>query len=113
MIVRKFASAFFGTNRPSLLVSLVVDTVILAGCSTSGWIQAAAIDGVSHGYRVMVPEECVSDRAEEPHRANLFDIDSKYGDVVSLKETLWTTSSRSRATEPRDGLRLPPPAEPR
>lgn len=88
VIVKKFASAFFGTNLPSLLVSLGVDTVIPTGCSTSGCIRAAAIDGVSHGYRVIVPEECVSDRAEEPHRANLFDIDSKYGDVVSLKETL-------------------------
>jgi maleamate amidohydrolase len=88
VIVKKFASCFFGTNLPSLLVALGVDTLVVTGCSTSGCIRAAAIDGVSHGYRVIVPEECVSDRAEGPHRANLFDIDSKYGDVVPLAEVV-------------------------
>jgi nicotinamidase-related amidase len=88
VITKKFASAFFQTNLPSLLVARGIDTVVLTGCSTSGCIRAAAIDGISHGYRVIVPEECVADRAEEPHRANLFDIDSKYGDVVPLAGVL-------------------------
>ncbi len=88
VIVKKYASAFFETNLPSLLVNESVDTVILTGCSTSGCIRAAAIDGVSHGYRVIVPRECVSDRAEGPHYANLFDINAKYGDVVALDETI-------------------------
>lgn len=88
VVEKKFASAFFQTNLPSLLVNEGIDTVILTGCSTSGCIRAAAIDGVSNGYRMILPEECVSDRAEGPHQANLFDIDSKYGDVVPLAEVI-------------------------
>jgi nicotinamidase-related amidase len=88
VIGKKHASAFFGTNLSSLLVSHGVDTVILTGCSTSGCIRAAAIDGVSYGFRMILPLECVSDRAEGPHWANLFDIDAKYGDVVPLAEVI-------------------------
>lgn len=88
VIGKKYASAFFETGLSSMLVSQVTDTLILTGCSTSGCIRATAIDGVSHGYRVIVPEEAVSDRAEGPHYANLFDINAKYGDVVSVAETL-------------------------
>ena len=88
VITKKYASCFFQTNLPSLLVTAGIDTVILTGCSTSGCVRAAAIDGVSHGYRVIVPCECVSDRAEGPHWANLFDINAKYGDVVPLAETI-------------------------
>ena len=87
VITKKYSSAFFETHLASFLVTEGVDTVILTGCSTSGCIRAAAIDGVSHGYRIIVPRECVSDRAEGPHYANLFDINAKYGDVVSLEET--------------------------
>jgi nicotinamidase-related amidase len=85
---KKFASAFFGTPLASQLASRGVDTVILTGCSTSGCIRATAVDGVSYGYRIIVPEECVADRAVEPHRANLFDIQSKYGDVIGVDEVL-------------------------
>ena len=88
VVAKKYASAFFQTNLPSLLVARGIDTIILTGCSTSGCIRAAAIDGVSHGYRIVVPLECVSDRAEGPHWANLFDIDAKYGDVVELAEAI-------------------------
>ncbi len=65
-----------------------IDTVILAGCSTSGCIRASAVDAVQHGFRTIVVRDCVGDRHEAPHEANLFDIDAKYGDVVSLDETL-------------------------
>ena len=88
VITKKFASAFFQTNLPSLLIAEDIDTIILTGCSTSGCIRAAAIDGISHGYRMILPEECISDRAEGPHRANLFDINAKYGDVVPLAEVI-------------------------
>lgn len=88
MITKKYASAFFPTNLPSLLVAEGVDTIVLTGCSTSGWVRAVAVDGISHGYRVIVPEECVSDRAEGPHYANLFDINAKYGDVVTTAEVV-------------------------
>lgn len=85
---KKFASAFFGTPLASLLAARGVDTVILTGCSTSGCVRATAVDAVSFGYRVIVPEECVSDRAPGPHHANLFDIQSKYGDVVGVSEVV-------------------------
>jgi len=65
-----------------------IDTLILTGCSTSGCIRATAVDGISHGSRVIVPEEAVSDRAEGPHYANLFDINAKYEDVVPLTEVI-------------------------
>ncbi len=85
---KKFSSAFFGTTLASLLAEADVDTLLLTGCSTSGCIRATAVDGVSHGFRVIVPEECVSDRAPGPHYANLFDIDAKCGDVVPLAEVV-------------------------
>jgi len=88
VITKKFASAFFQTNLPSLLVYEGVDTLILTGCSTSGCVRAAAIDGVSHGYRIVVPQECVADRADGPHWANLFDINAKYGDVMPLTDVI-------------------------
>ena len=71
-----------------MLTSLGLDIVILTGCSTSGCIRATAVDGMQHGFRVIVPRECVGDRHAGPHEANLFDIDSKYGDVVSKAEVL-------------------------
>jgi maleamate amidohydrolase len=88
VLVKQYASAFFGTPLASMLTSLGVDTLLLAGCSTSGCIRATAVDGMQHGFRVIVPKECVGDRAPEPHEANLFDIDSKYGDVESLATVL-------------------------
>jgi maleamate amidohydrolase len=70
------------------LTALGVDTIILIGCSTSGCVRASAVDGMQYGFRVIVPRECVGDRAPGPHEANLFDIDAKYGDVMSLEEVL-------------------------
>lgn len=88
IINKQYASAFFGTSLPAMLTALGVDTLILTGCSTSGCIRATAVDGMQYGFRVMVPRECVGDRHPEPHEANLFDINSKYGDVVSKAEVL-------------------------
>lgn len=82
VIVKQYASAFFGTALAAALTSLGVDTVILVGCSTSGCIRASAVDGMQYGFRVVVPRECVADRHPAPHEANLFDINAKYGDVV-------------------------------
>jgi nicotinamidase-related amidase len=87
VLLKKYASSFFGTDLGSLLVSLGTDTLLVAGCTTSGCVRATVVDGMQHGYRVIVPRECVADIAVEPHEANLFDIDAKYGDVVSLADT--------------------------
>jgi nicotinamidase-related amidase len=88
ILVKKGASAFFGTNLAEILLTEKIDTVILCGATTSGCIRATAIDLLQHGYPALVPRECVGDRAAAPHEANLFDIQAKYADVVSLDETL-------------------------
>jgi len=88
VIVKKGASAFFGTNLASILVSQAVDSVILCGATTSGCIRASAIDLLQYGFPTVVPRDCVGDRAQAPHEANLFDIQAKYADVVSLQEAL-------------------------
>ncbi|MGO2240927.1 MAG: N-carbamoylsarcosine amidohydrolase [Halomonas sp.] len=88
VMTKQYASAFFGTSLASTLVAMGIDTLIITGCSTSGCIRATAVDGLQHGFRVIVVRDCVGDRHPAPHEANLFDIDSKYGDVISLHETL-------------------------
>jgi maleamate amidohydrolase len=88
VIVKQYPSPFFGTPLAPMLATLGIDTLILAGCSTSGCVRAGALDGVQHGYRVVVPRECVGDRHDGPHDANLFDINAKYGDVVGREEVI-------------------------
>ncbi len=96
VILKKGASAFFGTNLPSVLVSQGVDTIVLCGATTSGCIRATAIDLLQYGYPTLVPRECVGDRAQAPHEANLVDIQAKYADVVSVEEALAYIESVSR-----------------
>lgn len=88
VVLKKGASAFFGTNLSSILVSEKIDTVVLCGATTSGCIRATAIDLLQHGFPAIVPRECVGDRAQAPHEANLFDIQAKYADVVSVDEAI-------------------------
>ena len=88
VIVKKGASGFFGTNLASVLVSQGVDSVILCGATTSGCVRATAIDLLQYGWPTLVPRECVGDRAQAPHEANLFDIQAKYADVVSVDEAI-------------------------
>lgn len=88
VIEKQYASAFFGTPLASSLQAQGVDTLIVTGCTTSGCVRATAVDGLQHGLRVIVPRECVGDRAAGPHEANLIDIDGKYGDVMSAREVI-------------------------
>lgn len=88
VIGKQYASAFFATPLASLLTSLGVDTVLLAGVSTSGCIRASAVDCCQHGFIPMVVREAVGDRASEPHEANLFDLQAKYAEVVSMADAL-------------------------
>jgi nicotinamidase-related amidase len=88
LVVKKGASAFFGTNLVAILVAQGVDTVVLCGATTSGCIRATAIDLLQNGFPTMLPRECVGDRAQAPHDANLFDIQAKYADVLSLADVL-------------------------
>ena len=85
VVLKKGASAFFGTNLAAVLVSQQVDSVILCGATTSGCIRATAVDLLQLGWPTLVPRECVGDRAKAPHEANLFDIQAKYADVVPLE----------------------------
>jgi len=88
VLSKQYPSAFFGTCLASMLTSRHVDTVILIGCATSGCVRATAVDAMQYGFRVIVPRECVGDRHPAPHIANLFDINSKYGDVLDRAEVL-------------------------
>jgi maleamate amidohydrolase len=88
IVMKKGASGFFGTNLASILVSQGVDTVVLCGATTSGCVRATAIDLLQYGWPTIVPRECVADRAQAPHEANLFDIQAKYADVVSVDDAL-------------------------
>lgn len=92
---KKMASAFFETQLQSLCVWHKVDTVIVTGGSTSGCIRATAVDSLSRGYRTIVPEECVSDKHESYHFANLTDLAIKYADVLDVKEVFEWLSERA------------------
>jgi len=83
-----FASAFFGTPLSSLLTAAGCDSVIVTGASTSGCVRATVVDALQNGFRPVVPREAVGDRNPAAHEANLYDIDTKYGDVVSLDEVV-------------------------
>ncbi len=85
---KKMPSAFFETQLQSLCVWHQVDTVIITGGSTSGCIRATAVDSLSRGYRTIVPEECVADKHESFHFANLTDLAIKYADVLEIQEVL-------------------------
>ena len=84
IIAKPSFSAFFGTNLLSHLVERKIDTLIVTGCTTSGCIRATVVDGYCYKYKVIIPEECVFDRASIPHQANLFDMNAKFADVVKL-----------------------------
>lgn len=88
LVVKKGASAFFGTSLASALVGLGCDTVLVCGATTSGCVRATAVDAVQSGFPVLVPRECAGDRAQGPHDAALFDIQAKYGDVIPLSDAL-------------------------
>lgn len=88
LVVKKYPSGFFGTHLDATLNSMGIDTLVITGCTTSGCVRATCIDALQYCYYGVVPEECVGDRAEGPHLANLFDIGQKYSDVVPLREVL-------------------------
>ena len=83
-----FASGFFGTGLSSALTAAGVDTLIVTGATTSGCVRATAVDALQYGFRPVVPREAVGDRNSDAHEASLYDVDAKYGDVVSVEETL-------------------------
>lgn len=102
LLVKLFASAFFGTSLEAALHAAGCDTVIVTGASTSGCVRATAVDALQHGYRVLVPREAVADRANDAHTGSLLDIDAKYGDVISLDEAIAAVTGAAQ-TSPASG----------
>lgn len=84
VISKQYASAFFGTSLASTLTALGIDTVLIAGLSTSGCVRASAVDCCQYGFVPVVVRDAVGDRAAGPHEANLFDLQSKYAEVIDL-----------------------------
>jgi nicotinamidase-related amidase len=84
VITKQYASAFFGTSLASTLTALGVDTLLIAGVSTSGCVRATGVDCCQHGFVPVIVREAVGDRAPGPHEANLFDLQAKYAEVLDL-----------------------------
>jgi nicotinamidase-related amidase len=103
VLVKLFASAFFGTPLDEMLRDARCDTVIVTGASTSGCVRATAVDALQYGYRVLVPREGVADRASDAHNGSLLDIDAKYGDVISIDDAI----SAVTAAGPTAGISRP------
>jgi maleamate amidohydrolase len=85
VIRKRLPSAFFGTDLAGMLIGRGVDTLVVAGCTTSGCVRASTLDAMCHGLRPMVVRDCVGDRAPGPHEASLFDLGQKYADVLSAE----------------------------
>ncbi len=89
LMVRKTqASAFFGTGFAPWLVQQGVDTLVVAGCTTSGCVRATVVDSLSYNFRTIVARDCVGDRALGPHEANLFDMGQKYADLMDRDDII-------------------------
>jgi len=86
VILKPKASAFHGTPLIDYLNDLHVDSLIVCGTVTSGCVRATVVDASSYNYRVALVEECTFDRFEVSHAINLFDMNAKYADVISLVE---------------------------
>jgi nicotinamidase-related amidase len=88
VIEKQWASGFFKTGLEDLLKEQGVDSLVITGLTTSGCVRATAVDGLQHDYKVVIPAEAVGDRNDDAHRANLFDLNAKYADVLNLEEVL-------------------------
>ena len=88
VVVKQYASAFFGTSLAATLQASGVDTAVITGVSTSGCVRATATDALQHGFRPIVVRDACADRSTAVHEANLADLDAKYADVVDLPTAL-------------------------
>jgi maleamate amidohydrolase len=86
VVTKQYASAFFGTSLASTLRSQGIDCILMAGMSTSGCVRASAVDAMQHGFIPVVISNACGDRHPQPHDANLFDLNAKYADVMTLAE---------------------------
>lgn len=88
VLLKRHPSAFFGTELAGMLRFKGVDTVVVCGVSTSGCVRATVLDALCHNFRPMIVGSACGDRSPAIHDANIFDMDSKMGDVVSEKEAV-------------------------
>lgn len=88
LLPKKHPSAFFGTPLVSHLIDLGIDTLYVTGCTTSGCVRSSVTDAFAYNFKVIVPEECVYDRAPTSHAANLWDMNAKYADVMPTAEAI-------------------------
>ncbi len=105
IINKRMASAFFETNLGSIFNFHGVDTVVVTGGSTSGCVRATVVDSLQRSYRTIVPEECVADKHESPHFANLYDMALKYADVLTIEETMAQLKQVAPRTAPPGAAR--------
>lgn len=105
IVNKRMASAFFETNLGSIFNFHGVDTVVVTGGSTSGCVRATVVDSLQRSYRTIVPEECVADKHESPHFANLYDMALKYADVLTIEETLAQLRQVAPRSTPPGGSR--------
>ena len=88
VVTKQYASAFFGTSLASTLRALGVDTVLIAGFSTSGCVRATAVDALQSGFVPLVVRDACADRHSAPHEANLFDLQAKYAEVIGKQAAI-------------------------
>jgi len=88
VVSKQYASAFFGTSLASTLTTMKVDCLLITGFSTSGCVRATALDALQHGFAPFIVGEACGDRHRAPHEANLFDLQAKYGEVVSERAAI-------------------------
>lgn len=98
LLPKKHPSAFFGTPLVSHLIDLAVDTLVVTGCTTSGCVRSSVTDAFAYNFKVIVPEDCVYDRAPTSHAVNLWDMNGKYADVMPSDEVIAKLSALEART---------------
>jgi maleamate amidohydrolase len=104
VLTKHYASAFFGTTLATDLASRRVDTLIIAGFSTSGCVRASALDALQHGYVPFVVQDACGDRHSAPHEANLFDLQAKYAEVVGADRVIELISGLGQSPNSNHGM---------
>ena len=99
LLPKRHPSAFYSTPLASYLVQSGADTLIVTGCTTSGCVRGSVVDGFSYNFRVCVPSDAVYDRSQTSHAVNLFDMASKYADVMTTDECLAALDGIPRSAE--------------
>lgn len=101
VVVKKFASAFFETDLDARLQAAGVDTIVLAGCTTSVCVRATAVDAMQHRYRTLIAAEAVGDLDPALHAVHLRDLDTRYADVMSVDEIVTYLQAADARTKSR------------